>query len=425
MVENSGAKVKKIKRLIFLKDVFIIAISAFGGPAMHIALFTKRMVHEKKYLTDSELMEIYSLSQMLPGPSSTQTITCIGYKFGGSFLALLTLFVWILPAFVLMTILSFVFLYLDGETTHSVFRFLGPLVVSFVTVAAIRMTKKIATDRLSIWLIIMAFGIAALLRHPLEHVVKTPWIFPVVIVMGGLISFIVNREYIVHQKDKLHVPWRYAAAWAFIFILAGVLVTTTGHRAAKIFENTYRFGTLVFGGGNVLIPMMLEQFVNFNGYLSHDEFMAGYGLKQAIPGPIFTITTFMSGLSMKDFGSTWQVLGCIIGTVGIFLPGTLMIFFVYPVWDQVKKYGMIQRSLKGVVAASTGLVVAAAYLLFLPVGLRWIKPNSYYYTNLASENYINWQNIVIIALLVPILYKTKIPTPFWVLITIIAGLLLP
>ncbi len=421
MSSLSGSKVKKIRRLIFLKDVFIIAISAFGGPAMHLALFTKRMVHEKKYLTEAELLEIYSLAQVLPGPSSTQTITCMGYKFGGAFLAFLTLMVWILPAFVIMTTLSFVFLLLDQRSALSLFSYVGPLVVGFVAVAAIRMVRSVGRDRLSIVLIILSFLTAAVMRHPLEDVVKTPWIFPIVLFFGGFISFFVNREYIQHRAIKFKIPWHYLVLWILIFIMAGLLVLTTDSRSARLFENTYRFGSLVFGGGDVLIPMMLEQFVNFNGYLTHEEFMTGYALKQALPGPIFTITTFMSGLAMEEFGKHWHLYGCIIGTLGIFLPGTLLIFFVYPIWDQVKKFGMIQRSLNGVIAASAGLVVSAAYLLFLPVGLNWIEPNSFYYTNLSSADPVNWQNLIIVAILVPVLYKTKLPAPFWVLLAVLAG----
>lgn len=418
----SGSKVKKIRRLIFLKDVFVIAISAFGGPAMHLALFTKRMVHEKKYLTEAELLEIYSLTQVLPGPSSTQTITCIGYKFGGAFLAFLTLCIWILPAFLIMTTLSFVFLFLDQRSTISLFSYIGPLVVALVTVSAIRMTKSVAKDKLSVLLILVAFLTAAVMRHPLENVVKTPWIFPVVLIFGGVVSFFVNREFIQHRKIRFNIPWRYLILWVLIFIMAGLLVLVTGSRAAILFENTYRFGSLVFGGGEVLIPMMLEQFVNSkSATLTHEEFMAGYALKQALPGPIFAITTFMTGLAMEEFGKDWHLFGCVIGTVGIFLPGTLLVFFVYPVWDQVKKFGMIQRSLDGVIAASAGLVVAAAYLLFLPVGLNWKHADSFYYTNLYLDDPVNWKNLIILAVLVPVLYRTKIPSPLLVLLAIVAG----
>ena len=103
LAKKNTNSVKKIKHLLFLRDVFIIALSAYGGPNMHIALYQKRLVEAKGYLTNDELLEYYSLCQMLPGPSSTQTLMSIGYQFGGRLLAFLTLLVWVLPAFILLT----------------------------------------------------------------------------------------------------------------------------------------------------------------------------------------------------------------------------------------------------------------------------------------------------------------------------------
>jgi chromate transporter len=415
-------KVRKIKRLIFLKDVFIIAVSAFGGPAMHIALFVERMVEKKKYLTESELYELYSLSQILPGPSSTQTITAMGYKFGGKVLAFLTLIVWILPAFILMSLFSFIYHWLDADVATQTFRYVQPLAVAFVIYAAFKMVKSIAKSRMDIGLIIMAFVGAALLRHPLEPYVKTPWIFPVLLAIGGLISYFTNKNTTERKKVTLKIPWRLLAIFIGIFIATGLAVRFTDLKILRLFENTYRFGSLVFGGGNVLIPMMFEQFVSYNGYMDPDQFLNGVGLKQAIPGPIFTITSYMTGLSMYSEGPMWQIVGCFVGTIGIFLPGTLMIFFVYPIWENVKEMNLVRRSIGGVIATSAGLVMAAAYLLFLPVGLDWVEPGNFYYTNLRSVDFIHWKNIGIISVMLVFLFKTELPAPFWVFLAILAGI---
>ena len=141
MANKATNTVKKIKAYIFLKDVFFIAITAYGGPAMHLALYQKRLVEEKKYLTTDELLELYSLAQMLPGPSSTQTLTSIGYKFGGPSLAFLTLLIWVFPAFLLLT-LSAVFIGLFEEQALIYLRYVTPVAVAFVTVAGFKMIKK-------------------------------------------------------------------------------------------------------------------------------------------------------------------------------------------------------------------------------------------------------------------------------------------
>ncbi len=414
---------------MFLKDVFVLAISAFGGPAMHIALFQKRMVERKNYLTEHELLELYSLCQMLPGPSSTQTITSMGYKFGGPVLAFLTLMIWILPAFILMTACSFLFVFLDVGVTDKVFRFIEPLAVAFVLTAGIGMARKVTKGSLRLILMVIAFIIVALLRHPLEQYVKTPWMFPFVIVGGGVISYFLSKkdEDIVRNeqeiKSKVVIKWTYPIVFGLIFIFAAILGKITDNRLFILFENTYRFGSLVFGGGNVLVPMMFDQFVQFHDWINPQEFLTGIGLNQAVPGPIFTVATYSGGLVMREGGIVTQLLGCLVASIGIFLPGTLMIFFVYPMWDSIKNYKIIRRSLDGVIAVSSGLVLAAGYLLFLPVAFEWVKPNSFHYTNLQSHNFINYFDIGLVIILSLMLTKFKIPTPIWVVLAILAGII--
>jgi len=430
MAELSGAKVQKIKRLLFLRDVFMISITAFGGPEMHLALFNKRMVEMRKYLNHEDLLELYSLAQMLPGPSSTQTITSMGYKFGGATLAFLTLMIWVLPAFILMTLCSFIFSssYFDSEMTLKVFRFIQPLAVAFIITAGWRMAKKVIKTKLSAILMFFAFVMAALMRHPLEQYFKTPWIFPIVLILGGIISYLVNRKEVV-EADKNHpkliIKWRYLVVFLTIFIGSAIALNITQNRPLSIFQNTYQFGTIVFGGGNVLVPMMFDQFVQTKEYLTADEFLTGIGLNQAVPGPIFTIATFIGGLTMREGGVLAQIWGSVLGTVGIFLPGALMIFFIYPLWDSIKNLKIIRRSLEGIIAASSGLVLAAGYLLFLPVAFRWKEPNNFFYTNLMEHDFIQWGEIGLVIALVILLFNLKLPSPIWVLSAILAGVLIP
>jgi chromate transporter len=427
---SEGAKVKKIKRFLFLKDVLVIALSAFGGPSMHIALFQKRMVERKGYLSDNELLELYSLAQMLPGPSSTQTITSMGYKFGGPVLAFLTLIVWIMPAFLLMIACSFLFVWFDMEVTNKVFRFIQPLAVAFVVTAGVSMARKVTKGSLRLILMLAAFVIVALLRHPLEQYVKSPWMFPFVIVGGGVVSYFLNKkeQKIIDDaeepKPKMVIKWNYLIVFGAIFILAALLGKVTDNQMFILFENMYRFGSLVFGGGNVLVPMMFDQFVQYQSWIKPEEFLTGIGLNQAVPGPIFTVATYCGGLIMRDGGVTTQIMGCIVATIGIFLPGTLMIFFVYPMWDSIKNYKIIRRSLDGVIAVSAGLVLAAGYLLFLPVGFNWVKANSFHYSNLQASDCVNYFDIGLVIVLSLMLTKFKIPTPIWVVLAILAGILL-
>lgn len=423
MAKKNGSSVKNIKRLIFLKDVLIIALSAYGGPNMHLALYNKRLVESKGYLSSEELLEYYSLCQMLPGPSSTQTIISIGYKFGGPLLAFLTLLVWVSPAFVLLTILAMFMGTYNEQLLHSL-RFVQPVAIAFVLVAGMKMFKKAVVTKLDYTLALFAFVVAALLRHLIEDVVKTPWIFPFVLVVGGVISFaFTSRVAQPYVPVKVKIPWRNLVWFIGLFILAGILGKVSSNRIILLFENCYRFGTLVFGGGNVLIPMMYEQFVNFNQYMSSQEFLTGIGLVQAVPGPIFTIASYTGTLATE--GSLWyKALGSFTSTIGIFLPGTLLIFFIYPIWKRVKTHPIVVKALPGVIAASSGLVIAAAYLMFLPVGLNWNLPDTFYFTNLNTANPVNWEQLGIILVTGAVLFKTKLASPWYIVVAILFGIIL-
>ena len=160
----------------------------------------------------------------------------------------------------------------------------------------------------------------------------------------------------------------------------------------------------MFGGGHVLIPMMYNQFVEFKQYLTPNEFLSGVGVLQAIPGPVFSISTFTGAMILKDWDTFGQVLGATIGTVGIFLPGTLLIFFVYPIWNQMKNFSPVKNAIEGINATSAGLVIASAFLLFKPVE-------------------VNEMNMTVLLGTLFVLLTTKIPYPIIVLVCMTLGLL--
>ena len=119
-----------------------------------------------------------------------------------------------------------------------------------------------------------------------------------------------------------------------------------------------------------------------------------------------------------------QMMGSLSSTLGIFLPGSLLIFFVYPIWKQIKTHPIVVKALPGVIAASCGLVIAAAYLMFLPVGLNWVEEGNFFFTNLESSNAINYVEVAIIAIVGLLLFKTKIKSPWYILVAILFGILI-
>ncbi len=356
-------KVRRIRYFIFLKDVFILSITAMGGPQAHIALFFEQLVKKRGYVTEEELLEINALCSILPGPSSTQTLTAIGFKIGGPPLAYLTLLVWITPAVSIMTAAALGINYLQERTISLQFtRFIQPMAVGFMIYAGYQMGRKVFTNwmRIGIGSVAAAAGL----------LFQSPFVPPTVLIVGAVATAIqFNKlERQVH-KEPLRVQWANFVSWFGILLLAAAIGGITRWLPVRLFENFYRNGSLIFGGGQVLIPLMFTEFVLFRKkqYLSQEEFLSGYAIAQTVPGPVFAFTAFIGTLAMRDYGIGGQLLGSMAATAGIFLPGTFLIFFVYRFWNQLKQYRVVRASLEGINAAATGLIASAAVPMFMPL----------------------------------------------------------
>lgn len=390
-------KFKQVRLLVYLLDVLKLAATAFGGPQMHFTQFHKILVVKRHYITEDELKELNSLCSMLPGPTSTQTITAIGFKVGGPTLAFITLFVWVLPASLLMVAFAFIVTRFSIENPKLDFlKYIQPMAVGFIIYAAYKI-KNLFVTRIHHWvLMILAAGLAIF--------ISTPYVFPVLLLIGGFVSTQINKANYRDVKPIKNINWSNFFLFVGIFVVAALLGAITKNKALLIFENTYRFGSLVFGGGHVLIPMMYNQFVEFKHYLQPDAFIAGVGVLQAIPGPVFSISTYAAAMALNNWGVPGLLLGGLIGTSAIFLPGILLIFFIYPIWAQVKNYSPIKHAVEGINATSAGLVVASAYLLFKPVE-------------------INEANMLVLLGTLFLLLTTRLPNPVLVIICILAGLM--
>ena len=356
--------VRRIRYIIFLKDVLILALTTFGGPQVHLAMLHERFVQKRRYITEDELLELNALGQVLPGPTSTQTITAVGFKIGGPNLAYITLFVWILPGVSIMTAAGMGVYYLEKHQLSLQFaRFIQPMAVGFMIVAGYRIGRKVIKNNISLALALTAALVAYMFRSPVMT--------PIVLLVGGLTTALTYQKQQRMEKKPLRIQWSNFFLWLGVFIGAAILGAITQSLPVRLFENFYRNGSFVFGGGQVLTPMLYNEFVAFKCYLSHEEFLSGLGLVQAVPGPVFSFASYIGVLSMRDSGMHGQLWGSIVSTAGIFLPGTFLIFFVYRFWEQLKRYRVVRASLEGINAASTGLTAAAAIALFEPMAPHW------------------------------------------------------
>lgn len=389
--------IKRVRYYIFLKDVFILTLTAFGGPQGHLAAFFDVFVKKRGYLSEKDLIELNALCQILPGPTSTQTITALGFKIGGPNLAYLTLLVWMLPAFVLMTSAGILSNYFTlNEKSLDFARYIQPMAVGIVAYSAVIFTKKLVSTKTAVVLTI--FGAL------LSFFILSPYVFPIIIIIGGFITAFKYKAQPIEEKKSFQINWSNFILWIAVLLFAAALGGVTKYLPVKLFENFYRNGSLIFGGGQVLVPLLYTEFVEFKQYLTSTEFLTGYALVQAIPGPVFSFSAYVGALSMREFGIGGQIFGAFMASAGVFLPGTFLIFFVARFWEELKKYRIIKASLEGINAVSCGMVIAATILLTKPLDMTWI-------------------NIGIVIITFATLLFTKLRAPWIILIGLLLGII--
>jgi chromate transporter len=395
------------RQLLFLRDALIYTFTAFGGPQAHIGILLREFVEKRRYITEQQLMELNALAQVLPGPSSTQTLVGIAWKVGGLRLAIITFLIWILPSATIMCIAAISYkMFLNHSRFSEVLRFIQPIAVGIVAYATYTFASKFLKTRVAI---ILAIGslIATL-------ILENAYAFPILILLGGIISSAMETQ---PQENELRVSLfanvnpnkvAYFMGILLAFAALGAIINQTSPFSLpiRLFENFYRNGTLVFGGGQVLVPLMYTEFVEVKHYLSRSEFLSGFALQQALPGPTFSFTSFIGSISLgnKGYSLGAQIIGSIVAVIGINLPGLILILFIVPFWEDLKKIARIRNSLSGISAVAVGFMATALILLVKPFGVNYLA-----------------YGLMIGAFL--LLYFTKIKTPVVIIIGVVLGLI--
>ena len=414
-----------LRHIPFLLAVLKHGITAFGGPQVHLGLMQQRFVEKRKDITNEELMEYNAFCQLLPGASSTQTIILIAFKRGGMVLAFLTLLVWILPATFLMMLVAFAYNYFDLRKGLQSFILIQPMAIGFIVSATIILYKKAIKSFITkiIFILTAVFIFLAF---------KSPWAIPVVIFIAGIATNFSKKRIPNDGAAPKTINWGVLFIFIFLFLTAGIVSEEATrknweqHKVINLFENNYRFGSFVFGGGDVLIPMMYEQYVarpksnrikkNKRDVLkiSKDAFLVGAGMVRAMPGPVFSVASFTSVMALKEKTMPIQILGAFMGSLGIFLPSFLIVLFFFPIWQNLKKYAIFYRSLEGIYAAVVGIMLGATLHLMGGVSIKME-----YYSSLTLFTYI----FVFVASTY-LIYTQKIAAQWVVLSTIALGFLL-
>ncbi len=361
--------------MFFLRNVLLFTFTAFGGAQAHLSLLLRYFVTNINFVTEEELLELNALAQVLPGPASTQTLVGIAYKVGGLKLSIVTFLIWILPSAALMTLAAIWYSLLDQKHKFvEILQYIHPIALGIVAYGAFKLGRKVLTNQVSIFL---AFG--ALVG---TLVLREAYVFPLAILIGGMVSSAIGTP---REETELRVglfanvnpkKLSYFVGVLLLMAILGAIINRTSPFSLpiRLFENFYRNGIFIFGGGQVLVPIMFTEFVQMKHYLGQTDFLSGFAFQQILPGPTFSFTSYIGALGMKhgNYGIGGQVIGGILAVLGINLPGLILVLFIVPFWNDLKKISRIKYSLSGINAVSVGFIVAAFLMLLAPIGLNWM-----------------------------------------------------
>jgi chromate transporter len=342
---------------------FRLGLTSFGGPVAHLGYFREEFVRRRRWLDDKSYADLVALCQFLPGPASSQVGIAVGLLRGGYAGALAAWIGFTLPSAVAMVLFGYGIGALGDAAGSGWLHGLKVAAVAVVAQAVLGMARTLAPDRARATLAVVAAIIA--LGAP------SSWGQIGAIALGGIVGAVLLRggEEIAPAALPLSVSRALGALLlvAFFALLIGLplLAAAIPSQALKEFDAFYRAGSLVFGGGHVVLPLLQASVVP-PGWVSNDAFLAGYGAAQAVPGPLFTFAAYL-GTVMEPKPNGW--IGASICLTAIFLPSFLLVIGALPFWDELRRRPVAQASLRGVNAAVVGLLLAALYQPVWTVGI--------------------------------------------------------
>lgn len=327
-----------------------LGLTSFGGPTAHLGYFKNEYVDKRKWLDDKAYADIIALCQFLPGPASSQVGIAIGMLRGGMMGGLLSWLGFTLPSVLILALFAFLYQSMD-LTDAGWIHGLKLVAVAVVLHAVIGMGKTLTPDKPRVTIAIATMIVTVLFPSAVGQILM--------LVVAGLLGFLLYRKQAVLPTAELPISIRKrtgAIALALFFLLLfglPVLRSIFQHGYIALFDTFYRAGSLVFGGGHVVLPL-LEREVVPNGWISAEQFLAGYGVAQAVPGPLFTFASYIGGMIAG-------VGGVVVATVAIFLPSFLLIIGSLPFFNEIRKQPKLQAAFTGINAAVVGLLLAALY----------------------------------------------------------------
>ena len=332
-----------------------LGLTSFGGPIAHLGYFHEEFVVRRRWLDEKTYVDLVALSQFLPGPASSKVGIAIGLSRAGYLGALAAWTGFTLPSAIALVLFGYGVAALHDALHSGWLHGLMVAAVAVVAQAVLTMMRSLAPDRERATLAVVAAIIVMALPSAVAQIGA--------IALGALAGLILFRDTPHADHVSLPHPVSQTAAMTAIVLFFGILIVlplitaATSNHSLQLFEAFYRAGSLVFGGGHVVLPLLQASVVP-PGWVSNDAFLAGYGAAQAVPGPLFTFSAYL-GTVMGPAPNGW--VGAILCLIAMFLPAFLLVIGPLPFWEALRQRSQAQGALRGVNAAVVGLLLAALY----------------------------------------------------------------
>ena len=353
--------IHKRSAIFMITEVFFIflrlGLTSFGGPVAHIGYFRQEFVEKRKWFDSESYTDLVALCQFLPGPSSSQVGMAIGLMRAGAAGAVAAWLGFTLPSAIALIALGLGISVFDLTAHTGLLHGLKMVAAAVVAQAIWGMTKSHCADIKRALIGMLAAVAVLLIPSSLNQVA----VILASAVVGILVFSTEQRNHLKHIH--IHIPVKRSTGLILLSLFGLLLLTLpifasqTKSYPIDLFAKFFQTGSMVFGGGHVVLPLLQSQVVPI-GWISNDTFLAGYGLTQAVPGPLFTFAAFI-GAASNQSPSGWMGGG--LAVVAIFLPSFLMVIGIMPFWDKFRANTTIQKSMIGVNAAVVGILLAAFY----------------------------------------------------------------
>lgn len=356
---------KKRKKFAIIVHVFFIFLrlgcTSFGGPIAAIGYFREEFVEKRKWLHEATYADLVALCQLLPGPASSQTAIGIGLLKAGGWGAIASWLGFTLPSALFMILIAFGISHATSTGSENHFWQGGwiqgakTIAVAVVAHAVWKMGRSLCPDKTRFSFAVIAALLATFLSSPFAQISA--------ILSGGLLGWLFLKEKPALPPMHLCVPITkrtasfYLMLFGLLLIVTPLLAKSSSHHTLSVFDHFFRAGALVFGGAHVVLPL-LQSIVVPQGMISNDLFLAGYGIAQAVPGPLLSFSAYLGAISNIPPNGWWGALVCLMA---IYLPSFLLLLGLLPFWDKVRQFPKMRPVMQGLNAAVVGLLFSALY----------------------------------------------------------------